>query len=164
MVQKKQPVKSSSVDRNNLLMREINGEWQKSISETNLILRWMSYNSRRLHWVPLLSAKNRKLRLQWASAHWNWTVEDWKNISWSDESWFLLRHINSKVRIWHQWQESMDKTCLVLTVQAGGGVMEWHTLSLLVPANYCLNATAYLSIVPGSSCPQCIFSWLIPSW
>lgn len=32
------------------------------------------------------SAKNRKLRLQFAQAHQNWTIEDWKNVARSDES------------------------------------------------------------------------------
>ncbi len=49
----------------------------------------------------------------------------------------------------------MDPSCLVSTVQAaggGGGVMvwgifSWHTLSLLLPIEHCLNATAYMSIV-----------------
>jgi len=44
----------------------------------------------------------------------------------------------------------MDPSCLVNTVQAGGGVrgmFSWHTLGLLVPIEHCLNATAYLSIV-----------------
>ncbi len=46
----------------------------------------------------------------------------------------------------------MDPSCLVSTVQAGGGVMvggifSWHTLGPLVPIEHCLNATAYLSIV-----------------
>jgi len=44
----------------------------------------------------------------------------------------------------------MDPSCLVNTVQAGGGVRGmffWHTLGLLVPIEHCLNATAYLSIV-----------------
>ncbi len=46
----------------------------------------------------------------------------------------------------------MDPSCLVSTVQAGGGVMvwgifSWHTLGPFVPIEYRLNATAYLSIV-----------------
>ncbi len=44
----------------------------------------------------------------------------------------------------------MDPSCLVSTVQAGGGgVMVWgiYTLGPLVLIEHCLNATAYLSIV-----------------
>ena len=47
--------------------------------------------------------------------------------------------------------ESMDPSCLVSTVQAGGvmvwEIFPWHTLGPLVPSEHCLNATAYLSIV-----------------
>jgi len=43
----------------------------------------------------------------------------------------------------------MYPSCLVTTVQAGGGatvwvMFSWHTL---VPIGHCLNVTAYLSIV-----------------
>ena len=64
---------------------------QKSISEytTRRTLKQMGYSSRRPHRVPILSAKNRKLRLQFARAHQNWTIEDWKNVAWSDASRFL---------------------------------------------------------------------------
>ncbi len=103
--------------------------------------------------MPLLSAKNRKRRLQFTQAHQNWTIEDWKNVAWSDESRFLLRHSDGRVRIWRKEHESMDPSCLVLMVQAGGrgvmvwGIFSWHTLGPLVPIEYRLNATAYLSIV-----------------
>ncbi|XP_073716889.1 uncharacterized protein [Misgurnus anguillicaudatus] len=40
----------------------------------------MGYSSRRPHRVPLLTAKNRKLRLQFAQAHQNWTVEVGKTL------------------------------------------------------------------------------------
>ncbi len=74
---------------------------QNTISEstTHQTLKQMGYSSRRPHWVPLLSAKNRKRRLQFAQAHQNWTIEDWKNVAWSDESRFLLRHLDGRVRI-----------------------------------------------------------------
>ncbi len=53
------------------------------------------------HRVLLLSANNRKLRLQFAQAHQNWTIEDWKKVTWcEEESWFLLWHSDSGVRIW----------------------------------------------------------------
>jgi len=102
--------------------------------------------------VPLLSDKNRTRRIQFTQVHQNWTIEDWKNVAWSDESQFLLLHSDGRVRILHKEHESMDPSCLVSTVQAGRGVMvwvifSWHTLGHLVPIEHCLNATVYPSIV-----------------
>ncbi len=87
---------------------------QNTISErtTCQTLKQMGYSSRRPHRVPLLSAKNRKQRLQFAQAHQNWTIEDWKNVAWSDESRFLLRHSDGRVRIWRKEHESMDPSIL----------------------------------------------------
>ncbi len=113
----------------------------------------MGYSSRRPHRVPLLSAKNRKRRLQFAQAHQNWTIEDLKNVAWSDEFRFLLQHSDGWVWIWHKEHESVDLSWLVSTVQAGGGgvmvwgIYSWHTFVPLVPIEHRLNATAYLSIV-----------------
>ncbi len=129
---------------------------QNTISEhtTRRTLKQMGYSSRRPHRVPLLSAKNRKRRLQFTQTHQNWTIEDWKNVAWSDESWFLLRHLDGRVRMRRKEHESMDPSSLVSTVQAGGGggvmvwgIFSWHTLGPLVPIEHRLNATAYLSIV-----------------
>ncbi len=92
---------------------------QNTISEhtTRRTLKQMGYSSRRPHRVPLRSAKNRKRRLQFTQAHQNWTIEDWKNVAWSDESQFLLRHSDGRVRIWRKEHESMDLSCLVSRVQ-----------------------------------------------
>ncbi len=172
---RKYPVSGSCVDGNALLMSEVRGEWadwlemieatvtqittrynqgmQNTISErtTHRTLKQMGYSSRRTHWVTLLSAKNRKRKLQFAHAQQNWTIEDWKNVAWSDESWFLLRHSDGRVRIWRKEHESMDPSCLVSTVQAGGvmvwDILSWHILGPLVPVEHRLNVTAYLSIV-----------------
>ncbi len=125
---------------------------QNSISErtTHRTVMQMGYSSRRPHWVPLLN-RNRKRRLQFTPAHQNWTIEDWKNVAWSDESQFLLQHSDGRVRIWRKENESMDPSCLVSTVQAGGilvwGIFSWHILGPLVPIEHSLNTTAYLSIV-----------------
>ncbi len=109
---------------------------QNTISErtTRRTLKQMDYSSRRPHPVPLLSVKNRKRRLQFTQAHQNWTIEDWKNVAWSDESRFLLRHSDGRIRIWRKEHKSMDPSCLVSMVQAGGGgvmvrgIFSWHTL------------------------------------
>ncbi len=114
---------------------------QNTISErsTHRTLKQMGYSNRRPHRVLLLSAKNRKRRLQFAQAHQNWTIEDWKNVAWSDESRFLLQNSDGRVRIWRKGHQSMDPSCLVSMVQAGGGgvmvwgTFSWHTLGPLVP-------------------------------
>ncbi len=57
---------------------------QNTISEhtTRQTLKQMGYSSRRPHRVPLLSAKNRKQRLQFTQDYQNWTIEDWKHVAW----------------------------------------------------------------------------------
>ncbi len=110
-----------------------NQDLQNIISEhtTHRTLKQMCYSCRRPHRVPVLSAKNRKRRIQFTEAHQNWTIEDCTNVFWSDESRFLLRHSDGRVRIWRKEHESMDPSCLVSTVQAGGGgVMVWGIFSL----------------------------------
>ncbi len=72
-----------------------------------------------------------------------------------NESRFLLWHSDGRVRICHIEHESMDPSCFVSTVQAGGGgvmvwgIFSWHTLGPLVLIEHHLNTTAYLSIVAG---------------
>lgn len=43
---------------------------------------------------PWLSEHNKKNRLQWALRHRDWTVEDWSNVLWSDESNFEVLLFN----------------------------------------------------------------------
>ncbi len=100
----------------------------------------MGSSSRRPHRVPLRSDKNRTRRIQFTQTHQNCTIEDCKNVDWSDESRFLLQHSDGRVRIWLKEHESMDPSCLVSTVQAGAGT---H----FVPIEHRLNVTVYLSIV-----------------
>ena len=57
----------------------------------------------------------------------------------ADESRFLLCHGDCRVRIWCKQHESIAPSCLVSTVQAGGGgvmvweMFSWHTLGPLIP-------------------------------
>ncbi len=97
-----------------------NQDLQNTISEhtTHRTLKQMGSSSRRPHRVPLLSDKNKKRRIQFTQTHQNWT-----NVAWSDESRFLLRHSDGRVRVWCKELESMDPSRLVSTVQAAGGVM-----------------------------------------
>ncbi len=91
-----------------------NQSMQNTISEhtTRWTLKQMDYSSRSPHRVPLLSAKNRKRRLQFTQDHQNWTIEDCRNVDWSDESWFQLWYSDGRVRIWRKEHESMDHPAL----------------------------------------------------
>ncbi len=88
---------------------------QNTISErtTRRTLKQLNYSRRRPHRVSLLSAKNRKQRLQFTQAHQNGIIEDWKNVAWSDESWFLLRHSDCRVSIHGQqlWWTILQLAC-----------------------------------------------------
>ncbi len=162
------------------IITRYNQGMQNTISErtTRRTLKQMGYSSRRAHRVPLLSAKNRKRRLQFAQAHQNWKRleigEDWKNVAWSDKSRFLLQHSDGRARNWRKEHESMDSSCLLSTGQAGGGglmvwgIFSWHTLGTLVPIEHRLNATAYLSIVgdhvhPFMTTVYPSSDWLLPA-
>ncbi len=99
---RKYPMSGSCVDVNSLLMSEVRGEWGRLVrnyrkatvtqittrttkvcrihlwTHNNRTLKQMGYSSRRPHRVTLLSAKNRKRRLQFTQAQQNWTIEDRK--------------------------------------------------------------------------------------
>ncbi len=122
---------------------------QNTITEhtTHRTLKQMRYSSRRSHRVLLLSAKNKKQRIQFTQAHQNWTIEDWKNIAWSDESRFLLQHSDGRVSIWckRTWKPGSILPCL-----NGSGCWWWCNGVgdiFLVPIQHRLYTTAYLSIV-----------------
>ncbi|GFS81771.1 uncharacterized protein TNCV_2707091 [Trichonephila clavipes] len=60
----------------------------------------MGFRSRRHTRVPLLTARHKTLRLAWARQHRHWTVDDWKHVTWSDESRFQLNRADGRVRVW----------------------------------------------------------------
>ncbi len=89
--------------------------------------RRMSYSSRRPHRVPLLSAKNRKRRLQFTQAS---PKLDNRRLEKRCLVWGVsisAARFRCRVRIWRKEHESMDPSCLESAVQAGGGggVMVW---------------------------------------
>ncbi len=91
-----------------------NQDLQNTISEhtTRRTLKQMGSSSRRPHRVPLLSDKNSTRRIQFTQNHQNRTIEDCKNVAWSDESRFLLQHSDDRIRIWCKEHESMDHPAL----------------------------------------------------
>ncbi len=130
-----------------------NQDMQNTISEhtTHQTLKQMGSSSRRPHRVPLRSDKNSTRRIQFTQNHQNWTIEDCKNVAWSDESGFLLHSDVGSVFGVKNMKAWIILPCLNIQAAAGGvmvwGIFSWHTLGLLVPIEHRLNTTVYLSIV-----------------
>lgn len=73
----------------------------------------MGYNSRRRHYLLLLSTKNRELRFQFVRE--NWTMKTEKKLALSGE--FQFQHLVGTVRIWCNQHENMTPSCFVSLVQ-----------------------------------------------
>ncbi len=130
---------------------------QNTISErtTRRTLKQMSYSSRRPHRVPLLSAKNRK------QAHQSWTIEDWKNVAWSDESRFLLQHsdVGSEFGV-KTWKHGSILPCL-----NGSGWCWWcDGVGDIFLAHFGSLSTNWASFKRHSSLPELLLTMSIPLW
>ena len=80
---------------------------------------------------PLTSFKNRKLRLAFAKAHQNWTVDQWKNILFSDESKFNLFGSDGKKRVWRPKNTRYNTKYTKKSVKHGTSAMVWGCFSAL---------------------------------
>lgn len=75
---------------------------------------------------PLLRPINKKKRLKWALQHRNWTVEQWKQVLWTDESKFEIFGSRRRIFVRRNTSEKMTPQCIVPTVKHGGGsIMVW---------------------------------------
>lgn len=79
---------------------------------------------------PFISAKNRKLRLEFARKYLSWTPEKWKLVLFSDESKFKLRYSDGLVRVRRPKGERLKpKYCTPTFKFGGGGVLVWGCFS-----------------------------------
>ncbi|GFW03931.1 transposable element Tcb1 transposase [Trichonephila clavipes] len=80
--------------------------------------------------VPL-SVQSREARLKWCREHGNWTVSDWGNVMFTDESRFALEPDDKRIRIWRK-QEIRNQSQNITEHRAfrGGSIMVWAGISL----------------------------------
>lgn len=133
---------------------------QISNSAIKLILRESNLHGRRPSKKPLISAKNRKTRLEFAKAHMDWTSAQWDKVLFSDESKFNLfssdgikyvrRPINARNQVRYQ----------VPTVKYGNGhAMVWGCFSRsgvgpLVPIDGIMDRFKYCEILDKHMLPH----------
>ena len=78
---------------------------------------------------PQLSRRHRQLRLRWAMARCHFRDAQWARIIFSDESRFLLRPVDGRVRVWRSRQEAAWRHGVLETTAYGGGsVMVWGAI------------------------------------
>jgi hypothetical protein len=51
-------------------------------------------------------------RLKWAIDHKDWTLEDWKNVIWTDETSVVIGHRRGGYKIWREADERVVKSCI----------------------------------------------------
>lgn len=79
---------------------------------------------------PMISKKNRTLRLVWAREHKDWTAADWSRVLWSDESKFMLFGSDGINWIRRPEGSRYDPKYQLPTIKHGGGsVMVWSCFS-----------------------------------
>ncbi|GFV78966.1 HTH_Tnp_Tc3_2 domain-containing protein [Trichonephila clavipes] len=76
--------------------------------------------------VPLF-VQSRGARLKWCRQHGNWTVSDWGNVMFTDESRFALEPDDKHLRIWRK-QGTRNKPQNITEHHAfrGGSIMVWQ--------------------------------------
>lgn len=109
---------------------------------------------------PLISPKNKKLRLEWCRQRLDWTADQWKSVLWSDESRFTLFPTDGRARIWRKSDEALHPANIIPTVQAAGGsimvwgTFSWHGRAPLVVFEGIVDSNDYLSLLKRELLPE----------
>ncbi len=135
------------------IAEKVNDGYDRKVSEhtAHRSLLHMGLYSRRLIRVPILTPVHRQKHIQGARERQSWTMERWKKVVWSDESCFLLYHIDGWVC--RLPREEMAPGCTMGRKQAGKGSLMlwvmccWETLGVGIHMDVTLTRTTYLNIV-----------------
>ncbi|GBO36422.1 Transposable element Tc1 transposase [Araneus ventricosus] len=123
----------------------------------------MGLCSRRPTRVPLLNKRRHQLRLQWTRENRGWTMDEWKRVAWSDESRFLVHHVDGRARVRRLSGEQLLPSCTAGHTQAGGGGImlwgpfSWAALGPVVVVEQTMKAANYLNITADQMHPYMAF-------
>lgn len=108
--------------------------------------------------VPKLTEKQKEARVEFAKAHKDWSVEDWKNVLWTDESPYEIFHPpnpqNDRV-----WTDDRSKVPVAQVVKHPPKIMVWGLMSFralselhVVPQKQTVDAAYYISEILEKTC------------
>ena len=117
---------------------------RRRLSETGV-------NARRPRKTPLLTENHRHLRLEWATTHTQWTLDDWKSVLFTDESKVSIGN-DGALYVWRRKGEEFLPECCDRTVQHAASVMVWgsmcwHGVGSLAKLEGRLDSTAYQQVL-----------------
>lgn len=88
------------------------------------------FKSRVARKKPLISAKNRKLRLEFAKKHIDKGTDFWKRVLFTDESKYNIFGSDGRSKVWRKPNTALDPKNIIPTVKHGGGsVMVWGAMA-----------------------------------
>lgn len=101
---------------------------------------------------PFISSKNRKLRELWAKNHLSWSLDQWKQIVWSDEC--HIEHDNQKnILVWRKPNEKLINDCTKGTLKSGRfsitiwGCIGWEGVGPIKILEGKLNSKKYIKLL-----------------
>lgn len=116
-------------------------------------LKEVGVKARRPYVGPILPARNRRQRLQWAREHVRWTRQQWRNVLFSDETRVSVSSHDGRQRVYRRRHERFADCCVVQADRYGGGSkMFWGGVSYnnktqLLPIQGTLTGIKYVSDV-----------------
>ena len=107
---------------------------------------------------PLLTQKMKKTRLEWAKTFKNWTVDDWSQVIFSDESKFNLFGSDGNKYVRRRKGERYNENCTLKTVKHSPYVMVWgcityHGVGQILILRGSVNAEKYLKVIKEGAYP-----------
>lgn len=107
---------------------------------------------------PLLTQKMKKTRFEWAKTFKNWTVDDWSQVIFSDESKFNLFGSDGNKYVRRRKGERYNENCTLKTVKHSPYVMVWgcityHGVGELLILRGSVNTEKYLKIIRDGAYP-----------
>lgn len=116
-------------------------------------LRARGLYSRRQLRVPELSRQNKTDRLNWCLQHQNWTIENWQNVLFSDETRIGLRSDDRRIRVLRApGRQARLQAARSIPKYKGGTVMFWGGIMMgaktpLLPLQQTLTGRRYVDLV-----------------
>lgn len=102
---------------------------------------------------PLLKRNHKTKRLQWATEHQDWTLDEWKKVMWTDETKINLFGSDGVSWVRRRKGERFDEKCAKSTIKHGGGsamfwgAMGWHGVGNLHIINGIMDRFIYRDIL-----------------